>query len=261
MTTTTPPPTIAAAPAGPLSEAEIARFRRDGWLGPYPAVSVEAMATIRAHIDEHVLTQDGPSPSRQQSRHMDSAVVYDLATSPAILDRMAQLYGPHLILWATNFFDKPPGGKEIPWHQDLAYWPLEPIINISAWIAIDKVTTENSCVRVIPGSHKTVVPVVKSTEDKAFAQEADPAYFDASQAIEVELEPGEFFLFNEKLLHHSYKNTSDKRRMGMSVRVTIPIVKIEQDISPLHPGHTASLVRGEDYMSLNRLASRPTTDH
>ncbi len=41
--------------------------------------------------------------------------------------------------------------------------------------------------------------------------------------------------------------------MGMSVRVTIPIVKIKQDGPPLHPAHAAILVRGEDYMGFNRL--------
>ena len=240
-----------------LSDEETQRFRSQGYLGPYAAMTPEEMAGVRQHIDEHVLTRDGPSRSRNQSRHMDDAVVYDLATRPEILDRMASLYGPHLILWATNFFNKEPGGKEIPWHQDLAYWPLEPLINISAWIAIDRVTVENSCVQVIPGSHKTVIPTVESTDEMAFNMEADPAHYDAIKAVNIELEPGEFFLFNEKLLHHSEPNRSDRRRLGMSVRVTLPIVKIDQDVSPLHPGHTASLVRGEDYMGLNRLAGRP----
>ena len=45
--------------------------------------------------------------------------------------------------------------------------------------------------------------------------------------------------------------------MGMSVRVTIPIVKIQQDIPPLHSGHCAVLVRGEDYMNFNRLMEPP----
>ena len=78
---------------------------------------------------------------------------------------MAALYGPDLLLWRTNFFVKEPGAKEIPWHlfvvrkaldtlvgdnkrkssslalrQDRNYWPLEPPIIISAWIAVDAAT-------------------------------------------------------------------------------------------------------------------------
>ncbi|MEX0775462.1 MAG: phytanoyl-CoA dioxygenase family protein [Phycisphaeraceae bacterium] len=237
-----------------LSATELARFRKEGYLGPYQALSQQEMADLRRHIEEDVLTKDGPNPrSRNQSRHMDCPRIADLACHPAIIQRMAGLYGPDLIMWATNFFNKEPGGCEIPWHQDLSYWPLEPLINISAWIAIDRVTIENSAVQIIPGSHKSVYPTTKSPDGMAFSSMTDLAHVDASKLINMELEPGEFFLFNEKLLHHSEPNRSDKRRMGMSVRVTLPIVKIEQDIPPLHPGHCAMLARGKDYMGLNRL--------
>lgn len=237
-----------------LSEDEVNFFRENGYLGPYTAVFPEEMAAIREHIDNDLLTTDGPNPhARVQSRHMDSRIIYDLASHSAILDRMECLYGPHLILWATNFFNKEPGGKEIPWHQDLNYWPLEPLINISAWIAIDDVRVDNSCVQVIPGSHKKIVPHIRAREGMGFGEEADPAYYSPENLVNMELKPGEFFLFNEKTLHHSEANSSDRRRMGMSVRVTIPIVKIKQDGPPLHPNHAAMLVRGEDYMGLNRL--------
>jgi ectoine hydroxylase-related dioxygenase (phytanoyl-CoA dioxygenase family) len=241
-----------------LSAEEVARFHNQGYLGPFAAVSPDEMALIRAHIDEDVLQRPGPNPrTRLQSRHMDSRVVFDLASHPAIVNRMASLYGPHLILWATNFFLKEPGGAEIPWHQDLNYWPLEPLINISAWIAIDDVKVDNSCVQILPGSHKKIIPHIKSREGMAFGEEADSNYFKSGEIVNMELAPGEFFLFNEKLLHHSEKNVSNRRRLGMSVRVTIPIVKIQQDISPLHPGHCAVLLRGEDYMNFNRLMAPP----
>jgi len=240
-----------------LSPAEVKFFHDNGYLGPFAAVSPDEMAVIREHIDTQILTRKGPSPSILQSRHMDSKVVCDLASHTAIIDRMASLYGPDLILWATNFFNKEAGGKEIPWHQDLNYWPLEPLVNISAWIAIDDVKIDNSCVQILPASHKKVVPHILSRDGMAFGEEADERYFDASNLINMELKSGEFFLFNEKLLHHSEPNRSNRRRMGMSVRVTLPIVKIEQDRPPLHAGHCAILVRGEDYMGFNRLMEPP----
>lgn len=241
-----------------LTADEANLFRAQGYLGPFAAMSPDDMAAIRQHIDDELLTRDGPNPrTRLQSRHMDSPVIAQLACHPAIIERMACLYGPDLIMWATNLFNKEPGGVEIPWHQDLSYWPLEPLINISAWIAIDRVTVENSCVQLIPGSHKAVYPSVESPEGMAFPTMTDPACVDTSKLVNMELEPGEFFLFNEKLLHHSEPNRSSTRRMGMSVRVTLPMVKIEQDISPLHAGHCAILARGRDTMGLNRLMDPP----
>lgn len=246
----------------PALTAEQVRFFHDnGYLGPFPAVSPAEMAAIREHIDTSVIPVAGPNPRTSlQSRHMDSRVVFNLASSPAIIDRMACLYGPDLILWATNFFNKEPGGAEIPWHQDLNYWPLEPLVNISAWVAIDDVRVENSCVQIIPGSHKKVLPHVPSREGMAFGEETDPQSFTLSNVINMELAPGEFFLFNEKLLHHSEPNHSNRRRLGMSVRVTVPFVRIQHDIAPLHPGHCAVLVRGTDTMGFNRLQEPPTAN-
>ncbi len=241
-----------------LSREDVDRFVAEGYLGPYAALRPEEMTAIRAAIETQVLTSDGPNPrSRGQSRHMDSAIVYDLATHRAIIERIACLLGPDLVAWATNFWLKPPGGAEIPWHQDIAFWPLEPPVNVSAWIAIDEVTVENSCVQVIPGSHRRSIPHIPVEAGMAFQNMADPQFFDAEQAVNMELQPGEFFLFSERLLHRSSKNVSDKRRLGISVRVTLPMVHIFQDQSPLHPGHTAILAKGKDVMGFNRYAGRP----
>jgi ectoine hydroxylase-related dioxygenase (phytanoyl-CoA dioxygenase family) len=241
-----------------LSKQEIEFFRTEGYLGPFAAVSPEEMQRIRHHIDSVVLQKDGPNPrTRLQSRHMDSRVVYDLATAPAITERMAALYGPDLIMWATNFFNKEPGGAEIPWHQDFNYWPLEPMLNISAWIAIDDVKIDNSCVQLLPRSHKKMLAHVPSRPGMAFGEEADPVSYATDNLVNMELQPGEFFLFNEKLLHHSHPNRSNRRRLGMSVRMTLPIVQIAQDNPPLHPGHRAIVARGTDYMGFNRLQEPP----
>jgi ectoine hydroxylase-related dioxygenase (phytanoyl-CoA dioxygenase family) len=241
-----------------LSDDEIKRFHQEGYLGPYAAYSLEEMAGIRHHIDTVVMQKDGPNPrTRAQSRHMDSKVIFDLASHPAIIGRMRSLYGNDLILWATNFFTKEPGGNEIPWHQDLNYWPLEPLINISAWVAIDDVKIDNSCVQILPRSHKKVVPHITSTDGMAFGEMADPNYFTTDGLVNMELKPGEFFLFNEKTLHHSEPNRSQRRRMGMSVRVTVPMVRIEHDGPPLHPGHAAIQVSGLDSMGFKRLMKPP----
>ncbi len=81
---------------------------------------------------------------------------------------------------------------------------------------------------------------------------ADPAGL-----VNMELKPGEFFLFNEKPLHHSEVNRSQRRRMSM--RVTLPIVRIEQDGPPLHPGYAAIVVSGRNTMGFKRLMAPPET--
>ena len=54
-----------------LSRKEVDFFVANGYLGPYAAMSPEAMALIRREIEEKVLCADGPNPrSRVQSRHI-----------------------------------------------------------------------------------------------------------------------------------------------------------------------------------------------
>ncbi len=240
-----------------LSRAEVDFYIENGYLGPYAAMPPGAMTAIREDIDEHVLNSDGPNPRRPlQSRHMDNRSVYDLASQPAIIDRIAALLGPDLVVWTTNFWLKEPGSAEIPWHQDINFWPLEPPVNISAWIAIDDVTVENACLRVIPGSHRQSLPHRRSPAEMAIHEMAEPAAYDESRALNMELKAGEFFLFSERLLHASAKNQSNKRRLGLAIRVTLPMVHIFQD-SHLHPGHSAILAKGQDLMGFNRYAGRP----
>ena len=244
-----------------LSESEVQQLHEAGYLGPLTAFGEEEMARIRSRLDREVLATPGPSRGNSLSmRHLDKRVVHDLVTHPAIVGRIQGILGPHLLLWACTLWLKEPGGKEIPWHQDQNYWPIEPIINITAWIAVDEVTEENGCLQLIPGSHRSVVPHIATTEGKWFNEEADPKYsstrrVDTSKAIKLSARPGQFVLFNEKTLHYSEANRSDRRRFAMGPRFTIPIVRI--DHGRLFPGHAAILVSGEDYMGFNCLADPP----
>lgn len=242
-----------------LARDEIATFHRSGFLGPYDAMSPADMAPIRARVEKDVLPSVGANARNPlQCRHLDSRLVYDLITLPAVLDRLRCLLGDDIVVWASYFFNKEPGGAEIPWHQDANYWPIEPPLNLSLWMAIDEVTAENSCVQLIPGSHRSVLPHVPSREGMAFGEEADPALVDAGTAVDMELAPGQFFLFNERLLHHSHANRSPNRRLGLSARYTVPFVELlDQDGPPLFPGHNCVVVSGSDGFGLNRTAAPP----
>ncbi|MCG9129395.1 phytanoyl-CoA dioxygenase family protein [Candidatus Poribacteria bacterium] len=232
-----------------LSEEEKQQFWEKGYLGPYTLCSPEDMVKMQPEIVE-ILHSDAPDHKvREHNRHLDYPLIYKLATHSTVVDRMASIYGPDLLLWRTNFFVKEPGAKEIPWHQDFNYWPVEPPIIISAWIAIDSATLENSCLQIIPGSHRKVIPHIKATSDMAFNQMGDLNYIDTSNVVNLEMQPGEFVLFNERTMHHSEANRSDKRRIGLAVRVIVPIVKVFDWDSPKHE---LIVINGEDRSQINK---------
>ncbi len=242
-----------------LTPEQVAQFHAEGYLAPVTLCSPEEMAEIRAEIERDII--DKPSVLRpkewRQSRHLDKAVVWKLCSNPVLVGTMQSILGEDLILWRSHFFDKKPfDSSEIPWHQDINYWPLEPALNVSAWVAIDNVTVENSCVQVIPGSHKKAVPHIKKTADHiAFGEEADPAYVEVDKAVDIELKPGQCLVFTEKLLHHSHPNRSANRRLGLAVRITVPFVRVDHEA--LFPGHACIQLGGQDRMGFNRMTEPP----
>jgi ectoine hydroxylase-related dioxygenase (phytanoyl-CoA dioxygenase family) len=253
-----------------LSPEEVARFHEDGFLaGPYQLCTPEEMATIRERIDREVFGTEPPFAaalpeedvrlglSRQQWRHLDCRLVYDLCAHPSVVQKMASIHGPDLLLWRSLFWVKNPGGTETGWHQDWKSWPmLNPVINITAWIAITEATLENSCMQVIPGSHKTAVPeeLYEDPTARDFAL-ARTGAIDMNTVTPVELKPGEFFLLDEKVLHYAAANQSNKRRVALTARVTVPSVTVTNELC--FPGHKVIVISGRDRLGLNQTAPPP----
>ena len=239
-----------------LSTEEMDQFRTQGFLGPFALCSPEEMGARRPAI-EAVLESEPPDHRQKvHNRHLDQRLIWDLATDAEIIGRMQCIYGDDLLMWRTNFFVKEPGAKEIPWHQDHNYWPLEPPIIASAWIAIDESTVENRCLQGMPGAHRRTLPQVRATADMGFAEMGDLDYLDLSQAVDLEMRPGEFILFNERTVHHSESNRSQKRRIGLAVRVVVPIVSVLKYDAP---EHALVQISGRDPMGFNKVVD-PLTE-
>lgn len=242
-----------------LSPEEIEQFRTQGYVGPFTAFAPHEMEKFRETVCERVLPTPTPyCPFGLRVRHLDSRAVYEMCSTPAIVERMASLYGPDLVLWNSNLFNKPPARpeqqEEYPWHQDHYNWNMEPILNISAWLAITPATLENGCVEIIPGSHRQIIPPAVDTDPAKSLRfggiASDPAYVDETRKVAMVLEPGQFFLFNERLLHHSNPNRTTEHRLGLAVRVTVPIAKVSEPFPCI-------MLRGEDRMGFNRYIQTP----
>jgi Phytanoyl-CoA dioxygenase (PhyH) len=244
------------SPAGTLTPAEALSFHRDGYAGPFTLCGEREMARVRAAAERELLG----GQAEVLARHIHSRLVWDLCAHPAVVRRVSGLLGRDLLVWSSALFVKPPGAKGIPWHQDIAYWHLEPGVTVSAWLAIDPARVENSCVQVIPGSHKSVLPRVEAG-GWAFRKMADPSLFDSSGAVDMELSAGQFFLFNERILHGSPPNSSARRRLGLSIRYTVPFVRVNYDAFNMYRDHDdlkrVVVVSGEDTMGFNPAARPP----
>lgn len=233
------------------------QFKEEGYSGPVQGLTLqEADYYYNKFFD--VLGQSKFEPAaasmNMSAWHQKHRWAYELATHPSIVDAMTQILGDDIVLWAMHFWYKEPNNKKfIPWHQDINYWPMEPAINATAWVSLGWSIKENGCLRVIPGTHKSVVKHVASDDDKSAFNEGLPAHLiDESKAVDVEMTPGQIAFFNEATFHGSEINSSNIPRVAFSVRYTTPEVKFKMEE---WGGDTSRirtyLVRGEDKFKQN----------
>ena len=91
--------------------------------------------------------------------HLSLPWVYEMVSHSRVLDAVEGVLGPNLLVWGSDWFVKFPGDAAfISWHQDGAYWGLQPPKVATAWIALSPSTTESGCMQVIPGTQKISLP-------------------------------------------------------------------------------------------------------
>lgn len=123
------------------------------------------------------------------------------------------LLGADPILFQEMALVKPPFiGTEKPWHQDNAYFSVEPLDEvIGVWIALDEATPENGCMHVIPGAHAAEGFKHHHGTDC----EIDPALLDVSKAVAVPVPAGGAMFFYGMLPHETPPNRSPHRRRAL----------------------------------------------
>ncbi len=105
---------------------------------------------------------------------------------------------------------KPPGGgREKPWHQDLAYFNVPPeTCVVGAWIALDEATTENGCMILSAGTHRDGPVVHFKRRDWQICDDQ----VNHGDVLAVPLKPGGCLLFHGLIQHGTPTNRSQLRR-------------------------------------------------
>ena len=162
--------------------------------------------------------------------------------------RTLPITGPNFALWSSHFISKDPfTGRATPWHEDSAYWQdrLDKHDGIvTVWLALDRSSRENGCMRVIPGTHhngfSNYAPV--DHKENTFGREI-PDEIDESRAVYFELKPDECSLHDARIMHGAMPNTSPHRRCGYTMRY----MTTSNRVIPEHnKGHQIWLARGKD---------------
>jgi len=315
-------PKVKVDEAYQFSEAEIRFFYDNGYLGPFTLMTPEEAGDLKKHIvdlvadttssvysfeegdfeldlKEKATNGQGNVLSNQQvalmrmrsrDRYLDDLRLRQMFKHPAITERCAQLLGPNLMLWRTQFFPKKSSNCGTPTHQattNLSDKIIESVLEqrndeelfqVTIWIALTDVTAEKGAMVVIPGTHKDVYPIT-AQEYKANTNSGQEKNRFGTMAVSVEypiqpeqvqcieMKAGQFFIFSERLIHGSLANTTQEERWAVNGRIVSPETRIYSE-KMLKEGHSyrvqnvsllkldkwkTLMIRGEDTYGYNRV--------
>jgi hypothetical protein len=227
-----------------LSETQVQQFKDEGWLAPFRADSASQAGEFRRRI-EGFEEQTGLSAegSFKIKGHLASPWMVDLACHPAILDVVEDLIGPNILLLRSSIFAKNArDAGYVSWHQDSLYYGQSPLLSLTAWVAFTPSNRTNGCLRVIPGTHRNgnLEHEERKTPQNLLARGHTVKELDDSNAVDLELDAGEFSIHYESCVHGSEPNTSGDRRIGMA------FFYAPTHVQSLKGRRAAVLVRGQD---------------
>ncbi len=238
---------------------DLAGYAEHGFAAPLSVLTEPAASALYERVA--TVRRDRPDVATQafgSNCHLLFPWLYDLTLNDAVLDAVATVIGPNILIWSASFFHKQPGSAGyVSWHQDSTYWGLEPPEIVTAWIALTPSTPQSGCLRVVPGSHQRG----QIAHNDTFAQanllsrgQEIQVDVDETAAHDVSLRPGEMSLHHVRLIHGSNPNAGTLPRVGFAVRY-IP-THVRQS-----GGRTyAALARGRDEYGNFDTPTRPDAD-
>jgi chlorinating enzyme len=244
-----------------LTEAEIERYERDGFLAPLPAFSRDAAWRYRQKL-EAFEAQVGRKLAKgfNFKPHLLFTWVDEIVRHPAVLDAVEDLIGPDILLFHLTAWPKPANDPAfVGWHQDATYFGLEPPVQVTAWVALTDASVEAGCMEVIPGSHRagqhhhheTPSPNNLLSRGQTLSGE-----FDRSCTAFMPVKAGEFSLHHTHLVHCSGPNRTNDRRVGLGISYVPTSVRCSSRTRV-----TAMLVRGRDRYGHFDPERRPQEDY
>ena len=226
-----------------LSNEQVEHFHSEGFISPIPVLSSKEVANYREYLEAFEAKYPHHRRKLKSKSHLLCPWVDEIARNQYLLDIYEDLIGPNIFCYSMAFRIKEPDGQTFAgWHQDGAYNPIKPILAIGA-LALSECSIETGCLSVIPASHKGgTLPHEDTGNPNSILSRGQyiTAEFEKSNAINLELKPGEIGIFYSEIIHGSHVNTGKDRRIMLLVEMMPTNVELRAHRD------TGVLVRGID---------------
>ena len=210
MTATLPTTTNINTPYQ-LNEAQVAQFRRDGYIKLKDVFTEAELEHYRHEITRMVkeLNQDD-TPLEQRGTYgkaflqisnlwQHSELVKEFAFGQRIARIATELLGTKGVrMYHDQALYKEAGGGYTPWHVDQVYWPLSNENTVTAWIPLHAVPLDNGPLSFSVGSQK-----IKENRDLTISDESEKLIDAQMKLSDFEIDESPFDL-GEVSFHYGY---------------------------------------------------------
>ncbi len=214
-------------------------FERNGFAVVRNVVPTALLDEALAHV--RWLIKRNPTIRPEQLHHplmRTDAFWVHLIAHPCLVELVKPFLGEDIVCFTSHYICKPPhDGHAVLWHQDGAYWHLEPANAITLWVSLDGSNRTNGCLQMLPSTKDAILrPIeVRSSPANMLGSTTHVAEPELRNAALVELEAGDVSLHNSRIVHGSGPNTSTKWRKGLDIGYMAANTKILNKQAYLSP--------------------------
>ncbi len=216
----------------PLNTSQLLQYRQEGYAVGDPLLDGRELETLRREMDQLIAQLPaGQRPENIRSVHYENEYFRRLFLSDKLVDVAEQILGPDVTLFTSYIISKRPGdGLAVAWHQDAAFFPIEPMETFTLWLAVDDADRDNGCMRVLPGTQRDrVIRPHKIDRQSGTTLPLSLDGVDTTKAVEVELKAGQYSVHDPFILHGSNANRSARRRCGITIKYIPSHVRIKPE--------------------------------
>ena len=188
-------------------------YHRNGYYFPLDAMSSEQALAYRSQFEaaEREYKDKDPDFDALVFGHANMVMPFidEITRLPTVLDPVRAILGPDVMVWGANLFIKEAHSNGyVSWHQDLTYWDLDDVHEVTAWVALSPATVQSGCMRYVPGTHTQEIAVHRDTFAKnnqlSRGQELVVDVNEA-EAVDVVLAPGQIALHLGEFFIHRWQ--------------------------------------------------------
>ncbi len=225
-----------------LSQDEIKKFETDGFLVKSQLIDMTLLNEIRSQTKSHLKLRlppfelevemgypkapksiddkGGKTIRRLLLAYSRDSAYREWGKNKVIKSILQQLFKSDDVYLVQSHHNcvmtkQPEYSSKTMWHRDVRYWKFETDELINSWLAMGAESSENGCLKVIPGSHRLNVSK-DCIDDELFLKIDNPENQKLfEKAIDVELSAGDVLFFHAGIFHAANHNQTDQAKYSL----------------------------------------------